>query len=129
MVRLQPFLCNQLFRQQLLRTPVFQSPHGFAIAPDQVLSQLLIQLIYTSERLPIVKISLVIPMAALNFSIVPQCPRRYQFVRDPQFSQLPVKGTFLCIADVLVGKLCPVVCLHRLDLEGQCLYQQMQELD
>ena len=122
-------LLPQLFGQQLTWALVFQRPHWLVVAPDQVLCQLLIEVFQTAERLPIIEISLVISMTTLHLPVVPWRPRRNQLVLDCQSAQFLIKRAFLCIADILVGKLCTVVRLNRLDFEGKYLHQHPQKLD
>ena len=120
---------RQLLSQQLSRTLVLQRPHWLVVAPNQVFCQLLVEVLQAAERLPIIEISLVVSVAAFHLPVVPGRPRRDQLVSDPKFPQRLVKWAFLCVTDILVGKLRAVVRLDRLDLERKYLYQHPQKLD
>ena len=69
---------RQLFYKQFAWTFVLQRSHGFVIVPDNMSSQLLVQIQNTPECFPIIEIPLVISMTAFYFPIVPGCPRRNQ---------------------------------------------------
>ena len=114
-------LLRLLLSQQLSRTLILQCPHPLVIAPDQVLCQLLVEVLQAVECFPIVEIPLVISVAALHFSVVPWRSRRNLLVGDPKLSQRLIKRSFLCVTDILVGKLCAIVRLDRLDFERKYL--------
>lgn len=118
----------KLLYQQLSRALVPQRPHRLVVAPNQMLRQLMIQIINTSEGLPVVEIPLIVPVAPLDLPIMPRRPRRDQLVLDAKPAQLLVKRTLLCLADIFVGKLRPIICLDRLDPEWEYLYQHPKKL-
>ena len=101
----RPLGRGQLFTKKFQWTLSTQCPHRLAVAPCQVLFQLFIQFFHIRELFPIVKVSLVIPVTALDLTVVPWRPGRDQLVRDARFFQCNVKGTLFCIADVFVSKL------------------------
>ena len=67
---------RQLLGQQFPWALVLQRPHRLVITPSQVLRQLLVEVLQTAERLPIIEISLVVPVAALYLPVVPGRSRR-----------------------------------------------------
>lgn len=92
---------RKLLPQQLNRTFPAECPHCLVIAPDQVFRKLTVEFFKTAEMLPVVKISLVISVASLYFSIVPWCPRRYQLMLYTCIFKHCIKGAFCIITYAL----------------------------
>ncbi len=118
---------GQFFLDKLDRAFAVERSHGFVIAPKQVIFEFFVQFFNTSELLPIIEITLVVPMTSLNLAIVPRCSRGDENVLDPQCRQSLVKWTKLGVTDEFVCKFGAVICLNGLYFERKCFYKHFQE--
>ena len=117
-----------LLRKELHRALIVERSHRLVVAPFQVFLQLSIQLVYASERFTIIKVSLVVPVAPLDLTVLPRRTRRDQLVFYPQPPKLCVERTFYCIADESECEFDAVVRLYRLYPERKCFYKHPQKL-
>lgn len=90
--------------------------------------EFLIELINTSKGFPVIKIPLVISVTSLYLSVMPRRPRWYQNMLYSHFLQCFLKWAFICFSDVLVGKLCSVICLYCSYLKRKYFYKHFQKL-
>ena len=118
---------RKLFLQQLNRTFPAEC-HCLMISPSQVLRNIVVEFFKTAEMLPVIKISLVISVTSLYFSILPWCHRRYQLMLYTCIFERCIKRTFRIITYVFVCEFCSVVCLNCLYLEGKFFLQHIEKL-